>query len=64
MVGFKSTTANVTAQDYLDGTKHVRLYGFKNGAWFLTPGLPYDNPKMKPDLGYWVAFTAPRTIYP
>jgi hypothetical protein len=64
MVGFKSTATNVTATDYLDGTEYVRIYGFENGAWFFIPGPPYDNPKMKPGLGYWVAFTEPGTIYP
>jgi hypothetical protein len=64
MVGFKSTATNVTAQDYLAGTDPVRIYGFENGAWFFIPGPPYNNPKMKPGLGYWVAFTEPGTIYP
>lgn len=64
MVGFKSTATNVTATDYLAGTEYVRIYYFENGAWFFIPGPPYDNPKMKPGLGYWVAFTAPGTIYP
>jgi len=64
MVGFKSTTTNATAQDYLDGTAYVRIYGYKNGAWFLIPGPPYDDPKMEPGLGYWVAFTKSGTIYP
>jgi len=64
MVGFKSTATNVTATDYLAGTEYVRIYGFKNGAWFLISGPPYDNPKMEPGLGYWVAFTEPGTIYP
>jgi hypothetical protein len=64
MVGFKSTATNVTAEDYLAGIEPVRIYGFENGAWFFIPGPPYNNPKMKPGLGYWVAFTAPGTIYP
>jgi hypothetical protein len=64
MVGFKSTATNVTAEDYLARTAPVRIYGFENGAWFFIPGPPYSNPKMKPGLGYWVAFTAPGTIYP
>jgi hypothetical protein len=64
MVGFKSTASNVTAEDYLAGTKPVRIYGFENGTWFFIPGPPYNNPKMKPGLGYWVAFTEPGTIYP
>jgi len=64
MVGFKSTATNVTATDYLAGTEYVRIYGFKNGAWFLISGPPFDNPKMEPGLGYWVAFTEPGTIYP
>jgi len=64
MVGFKSTATNVTATDYLAGTEYVRIYYFENGAWFFIPGPPYDNPKMKPGLGYWVAFTEPGTIYP
>jgi len=64
MVGFKSTATNVTATDYLDGTQYVRIYGFEDGTWFFIPGPPYDNPKMKPGLGYWVAFTEPGTIYP
>jgi hypothetical protein len=64
MVGFKSTATNVTATDYLAGTEYVRIYYFENGTWYLIPGPPYDNPKMKPGLGYWVAFTAPGTIYP
>jgi hypothetical protein len=62
MVGFKST-ANVTAATYLDGTEYVRIYGFENGNWFTIPG-PYEDPKMEPGLGYWVAFTEPGTIYP
>jgi len=64
MVGFKSTASNVTAADYLDGTECVRIYYFENGTWKLIPGPSYDNPKMKPGLGYWVAFTEPGTIYP
>ncbi len=63
MVGFKSTATNVTAADYLAGTEYVRVYGFKNGAWFLIPE-PYENPKLEPGLGYWVAFTKSGTIYP
>jgi hypothetical protein len=63
MVGFKSTATNVTAEDYLDGTEYVRIYWFENGTWFTIPGPPYDDP-MEPGHGYWVAFTAPGTIYP
>ena len=63
MVGFKSTATNVTADDYLAGTEYVRIYGFKNGAWFFIPGPPYSS-YLEPGLGYWVAFTAPGTIYP
>jgi hypothetical protein len=63
MVGFKSTN-NVTAKDYLNGTEYVRIYGYKNGAWFLIPGPNYDTPQIEPGLGYWVAFTEPGTIYP
>ena len=64
MVGFKSIASNVTAKDYLDGTFYVRIYLFKNGVWDLIPGPDYDDPKMEPGLGYWVAFTEPGTIYP
>ena len=63
MVGFKSTN-NATAADYLIGTEYVRIYGYKNGAWFLIPGPDYDYPEMEPGLGYWVAFAEPGTIYP
>jgi hypothetical protein len=63
MVGFKSTN-NATAADYLNGTEYVRIYGYKNGTWFLIPGPNYDTPQMEPGLGYWVAFTEPGTIYP
>jgi hypothetical protein len=63
MVGFKSTTTNVTAADYLDGTEYVRIYWIENGTWFTIPE-PYEVPNMKPGLGYWVAFTEPGTIYP
>jgi hypothetical protein len=63
MVGFKSTATSVTAEDYLEGTEYVRIYGFENGTWFLIPGPPYDDPKMEPGLGYWVAFTKPGTLY-
>lgn len=63
MVGFKSTADNVTAAAYLAGTEYVRIYGFKNGAWFTIPGPAY-NATMEPGLGYWVAFTKPGTIYP
>jgi hypothetical protein len=63
MVGFKSTN-NVTAADYLEGTHFVRIYGYKNGEWFLIPGPDYDDPEMEPGFGYWVAFTEPGTIYP
>ena len=63
MVGFKSTATNVPAEDYLAGTEYVRIYGYKNGAWFLIPGPPYTG-YLEPGLGYWVAFTAPGTIYP
>jgi hypothetical protein len=63
MVGFKSTATNVTAEDYLIGTEYVRIYGFKNGAWFFIPGPPYTA-YMEPGLGYWVAFTELGTIYP
>lgn len=63
MVGFKSTN-NVTAADYLNGTDYVRIYGFKDGAWFTIPGPNYNTPEMVPGRGYWVAFTEPGTIYP
>ena len=63
MIGLKATN-NVTAPDYLEGTKCVRIYGYKNGTWFLIPGPDYDDPEMEPGLGYWVAFTEPGTIYP
>lgn len=63
MVGLKNTN-NVTAISYLDGTKYVRIYGFENGLWFFIAGPAYNNPPMKPGLGYWVAFTEPGTIYP
>lgn len=63
MVGFKSTATNVAAEDYLAGTEYVRIYGYKNGAWFFIPGPPYTD-YMEPGLGYWVAFTEPGTIYP
>jgi len=63
MVGVKATN-NVTAADYLYGTDYVRIYGFKDGAWFTIPGPNYDTPEMEPGLGYWVAFTEPGTIYP
>ncbi|MGQ9545696.1 MAG: hypothetical protein ACUVTR_00800 [Dehalococcoidia bacterium] len=62
MVGFKSTT-NMTAAHYLSGNEYVRIYGFKNGAWFTIPD-PYTSPEMEPGLGYWVAFTKAGTIYP
>lgn len=62
MVGFKSTATNVTAADYLDGTKYVRIYWFENGTWFTIPDPDVD--PMEPGLGYWVAFTEPGTIYP
>jgi len=64
MVGFKSTATNKTAKDYLAGTVYVRIYGFKDGQWFLISGPDYDDPKMEPGLGYWVAFIEPGTIYP
>jgi len=67
MVGFKSipwNANNVTAEDYLTGTHPVRIYGYENGTWFFIPGPPYNSPKLKPGLGYWVAFTEPGTIYP
>jgi len=62
MVGFKSTS-NAAAEDYLVGTEYVRIYGYKNGAWFFISGPPYTG-NMEPGLGYWVAFTEPGTIYP
>jgi hypothetical protein len=62
MVGVKATN-NVTAADYLDGTDYVRIYWYENGTWFTIPGPPYNDP-MVPGRGYWVAFTAPGTIYP
>jgi hypothetical protein len=58
-VRFKSTATDVAAKNYLAGTQYVRIFGFRNGAWFLTPGPSYDNPKLEPGLGYWVAFTEP-----
>ena len=64
MVGFNSTATNVTATDYLAGTKCVRIYYSENGTWSLIPGRPYDNPETEPGLAYWVAFTEPETIYP
>jgi hypothetical protein len=64
MVGFKST-ANATAEIYLAGTEPIiRIYGFEDGKWFLIPGPPYNDPKLEPGLGYWVAFTKTGTIYP
>ena len=62
MVGFKSTATNVTAADYLAGTEPIRIYGFKDDAWFMI-SPPY-NDLMVPGLGYWVAFPEPGTIYP
>lgn len=62
MVGFKSTATNVTAADYLAGTEPIRIYGFKDDAWFMI-SPPYNDP-MVPGLGYWVAFPEPGTIYP
>jgi hypothetical protein len=62
MIGFKSTS-NAAAEDYLVGTEYVRIYGYKNGAWFFIAGPPYTG-NMEPGLGYWVAFTEPGTIYP
>jgi len=62
MVGFKSRAINVTAEDYLDGTEYVRIYGFNNGDWFTIPDPDVD--LMEPGLGYWVAFIEPGTIYP
>ena len=64
MVGFKSTAINVTVENYLAGTEYIRIYGFNNGAWFTIPGTAYNTTYMVPGLGYWVAFTAPGTIYP
>jgi nitrogen fixation protein len=64
MVGFKSTATNVTAADYLAGTEYVRIYWFEYGTWFLIPGPSYNTTTMVPGRGYWVAFTAPGTIYP
>jgi hypothetical protein len=52
MVSFKSTATNVTAADYLEGTKYViGIYGLKNGVRFLIPGPPCDDP-METDLDY------------
>jgi len=64
MVGFKSTAINVTIENYLAGTEYIRIYGFNNGAWFTIPGTAYNTTYMVPGRGYWVAFTAPGTIYP
>ena len=60
MVGFKSRSTNTTVDDYLQGTQWVRVLEFKNGNW---RSLPEDE-KMKPGLGYWVAFSEPGIIYP
>jgi hypothetical protein len=62
MVGFKSIANNVTAKGYLGGTEYVRIYYFESGTWKSIPS-PYED-LLKPGLGYWVAFTAPGTIYP
>jgi hypothetical protein len=62
MVGFKSIANNVTAKGYLGGTEYVRIYYFEGGTWKSIPS-PYED-LLKPGLGYWVAFTAPGTIYP
>jgi len=64
MVGFKSTANNITVEDYLAGTEYIRIYGFKDGAWFTIPGTSYNTTMMVPGLGYWVAFTEKGTIYP
>ncbi len=60
MVGFKSTANNVTADDYLEGTEYARIYGFKNGAWFLIPP-PYDDPMEPASV---TGASQPGTIYP
>gem|GEM_PF-1433090 len=65
MVGFKSI-ADMSAVDYLNAMagKYTRIYGFENGAWFTIPPPNYNNPLMKPGLGYWVSFTQDGDIYP
>jgi hypothetical protein len=60
MVGFKSRSTNTTVEDYLQGTKWVRVLEFKDGAWTSLLKGAY----MTPGLGYWVAFSEPGTIYP
>ena len=61
MIGFKSTTAK-QAEKYLKAIKEnvMVIYGFKDGVYFrvLAGG------DLEPGLGYWIALTAPGTIYP
>ena len=61
MIGFKSMDP-MKAEDYLDGTDCVRIYGFDltEGGWFSLT----SSHNMTPGLGYWVAFSEPGTIYP
>ena len=60
MVGFKSRSTNTTVEDYLQGTKWVRVLEFENGNWRSLQ----KSAIMTPGLGYWVAFSEPGIIYP
>ena len=61
LIGFKSVTPR-KAMDYLAGIngKYVMIYRYTNGVYSAVQ--PSDT--MKPGEGYWIAITAPGTIYP
>jgi len=63
LIGFKSTMPKLPV-DYLAGIagKYVVIYGFANGVYFLVGSLGHTS--LLPGLGYWIAITAPGTIYP
>ena len=63
LIGFKSPIPR-SPGDYLAGIngRYVVIYGFANGVYFLV-GSP-GNESLQPGLGYWIAVTAPGTIYP
>jgi len=60
LIGYKNGNNIETIDSYLGGTSFQIAYTYANGGWIqVTKGM-----NLTPGLGYWVAFTAPGTIYP
>ena len=63
LIGFKSTAPKLPA-DYLAGIagQYVMIYGYDGNNFFIA-GSP-GHAMLQPGFGYWIAITAPGTIFP